>query len=506
MASIGKSSSRSSSQPSTAQAKKTEPTLAAKPQAKPQPTGNAVKATVAERFRDGFEAAPRKTTLAQTKLGEIGTHSHGPGDTQGAEAGSPPLGRPGAKSSGPTVGTDASGRTTVDLGSGSNTATVSQTADGGLKITSDGQSVTLTAEQAKKAVITGGDGNDSITVDASVKGSVSIEGGKGDDKLVGGAGDDTLSGGDGNDVVIGGQGKDSVQGQAGDDYVEGGAGDDTVGGGDGRDVLYGLDGKDSLEGGTGRDYLDGGTGDDTADGGDGDDQVIGGRGNDTLRGSKGNDAVAGGLGKDTVQGGDGSDKLYVQDEDDAGEVSSSDTQQIVDMKDSDTIGSSVSVSGSDDFRARVESDLDAMRSLPIGQELLRGLDDSGKKTTIQETSKGNSAGGTNFDDGFQTVDGTPGPGSDSYVNYNTTRTSLGGEDWMTRPPVVGLFHEMVHSHDITHGTLAPGQTDGTNNLENSAVGLPFDHDGDPKTDKITQDRPAENDLRDELNLPARPRY
>jgi Ca2+-binding RTX toxin-like protein len=465
-----------------------------------------VKAAVAERHRDRFDAAPRKTAAAQTKLGEIGTHTHGPGDTHGAEATRPSTSSPAAKGTGPTVNTDASGRTTVELGSGNNTATVSRTVDGGLKITSDGQSVTLSAEQAKNAVISGGDGNDSITVDASVKGGVSIDGGKGDDKLVGGAGDDTLSGGDGNDVVISGQGKDSIQGGAGDDYLEGGAGDDTVGGGDGRDVLYGLDGKDSLEGGAGRDYIDGGGGDDTADGGDGDDQVIGGRGNDTLRGGKGNDAVAGGLGKDAVQGGDGSDKLYVQDEDDAGELSSSDTKQIVDMKDSDKIGSSVSVTGSDEFRARVESDLDAMRSMPIGQELLRGLDASGKKTTIQETSQGNSAGGTNFSDGFQSVDGKPGPGSDSYVNYNTSRTSLGGEEWMTRPPVVGLFHELVHSYDITNGTLAPGKTDGTNNLENSAVGLPFDHDGDPKTDKITQDRPGENDLRDELNLPARPRY
>ncbi len=504
MAPIGKTSSRPLPQPSLSQ--KAAPTVTEKPQVKAQPASNPVKAAVAERYRDGFDAAPRKTPLSRSGFGEIGAHTHGPGHAHGSEGEKTPGSLTPVKGSGPTVSTEASGRTVVDLGSGSNTATVSRTDDGGLKVTSDGKSVTLSAEQASRAVIRGGDGQDSITVDASVKGGVTLEGGAGDDKLVGGEGNDSLAGGEGNDVIIGGKGRDTVQGQGGDDYLEGGQGDDSVAGGDGRDVMYGLDGKDRLTGGAGRDYIDGGAGDDTAAGGDGDDQVLGGRGNDTLKGDKGNDAVAGGLGKDTVRGGAGSDKLYVQDDDDVRDATSADTKQLVDMKDSDTVGSSVSVTGTDDFQARVQSDLDAMRSLPIGQELLRGLDASGKKTTIQETSDGNSAGGVKFSDGFQTADGKKGPGTDSYVNYNTTRSSLGGEEWMTRPPIVGLFHELVHSHDITNGTLAPGKTDGTNNLEHSAVGIPFDHDGDAKTPKISQDRPHENDLRDQLNLPTRPRY
>ncbi len=509
MSSIANTGSRPTLSPSAPQVK-AEPKLvtkpAAQPQAKAQPATNTVKAAVAERLRDGFDAAPRQALTSQPKLGEIGDHSHGPGHTHGSEGTTPPASTAPVAGAGPTVTTEDSGRTVVELGTGNNNATVSQTADGGLKVTSDGKAVTLTAEQAKNAVIRGGTGNDFISVDASVKGSISIEGGDGDDRLVGGEGDDRLNGGVGNDVVVGGQGNDWVWGEGGDDYLEGGVGDDTVDGGDGRDVMYGLDGKDSLSGGAGRDYIDAGAGDDTASGGDGDDQVIGGRGDDTLLGDVGNDAVAGGLGKDTVKGGDGKDKLYVQSDDDVSEATADDTKTIVDMTDSDKVGSSVTITGSANFRARVESDMDAMRSLPIGQELLRGLDGSGKKTTIQETSGGNSAGGTKFMDGFMTPDGKRGPGTDSQVNYNTTRTSLGNEDWMTRPPVVGLFHELVHAYDITNGTLAPGETDGTRNLENAAVGLPIDHDGDASTPKITQDRPAENHLRDELNLPRRPRY
>lgn len=487
----------------------------AKADVKAQPQDNKVKNAVAERFRDGFDAAPRGAANQRQRLGEIGhNHDHGGHEGVGKAAGKAAaavgagLGAAAgaaAGAGGPTVTTDKSGRTVVDLGSGNNNATISQTKDGGLSITSDGKTVTLTAAQAKNAVINGGDGNDTITADASVTKGVRIDGGKGDDRLSGGVGNDTLAGGEGNDTVIGGKGNDTLRGAAGDDYLEGGAGDDAISGGDGRDVMYGLDGKDRMSGGAGRDYMDGGQGNDNVNGGDGDDQVMGGRGNDTLQGGKGNDAVAGGLGTDKVDGGEGSDKLYVQ-KDDKVKVGKGDKKTIVDMTDSDKLGSSVSVTGSDEFKARVQSDLDAMRSLPIGQDLLRRLDGSGKKTEIRETSGGNSAGGTNFSDGFQSVDGTPGKGSDSYVNYNTTRISLGGEEWMNRPPVVGLFHELVHASDINTGTLAPGQTNGTNNLENSAVGLPFDHDGDPSTPSITQDRPAENDLRDQLNLPTRPRY
>ncbi|NOK18823.1 M91 family zinc metallopeptidase [Corallococcus carmarthensis] len=506
MSTIGKPGSRPAS-PVSSQPAKT-PATPAKP--------NAVKAAVSQRMADGFESGPRtaarpqvlkeirttETALKKDKDG--GGFLGGIGSSIGSAIDK--IAKGVAKALAPQVTTNADGRTVVDLGAGNNSATVSQNKDGGLTIKSGSDTVTLTAEQAKGAIIQGGAGNDSITLDASVTQDLTLDGGEGDDKVTGGKGNDTLIGGKGNDTVIGGEGKDVLQGQDGDDYLEGGAGDDRILGGEGRDVLYGLDGNDYVSGGKGRDYIDGGAGDDRAFGGEGDDQVIGGRGNDTLSGGSGNDAVAGGAGKDTVRGGTGTDKLYVEEDEKTADAAEGE-REIVDMTDADQRGSSVSVTGSAEFQARVQSDLDAMRSLPSGQDLLRSLDGSGKKTVIRETAQGNSAGGTNFNDGFMNADGTPGKGTDAQVNYNTTRISLGTEEWMNRPPVVGLFHELVHASDMNNGTLALGSKDGTRNLEPSAVGLPIDLDQDPSTPDVVQGgRPGENVLRDDLNLPTRPRY
>ncbi|NTX10310.1 alkaline phosphatase [Myxococcus sp. CA056] len=503
MTTIGKSGSR--------------PTTSVKPEPKPEPVKqpaqaqrpDAVKTAVAQRMQDGFEAAPRTGSASRPVLSEIRGEGApvGPGSAVGkAVAKVAEKIKDAAAAAGPQVSTNASGQTVVDLGTGNNTATVSQGKDGSLTVTSGKDSVTLTAEQAKGAIIQGGDGNDSITLDASVTQDVTVDGGAGNDKLTGGAGNDTLIGGAGNDAVLGGAGTDTVSGDDGDDYVEGGAGDDLVNGGAGRDVLYGLDGNDLVNGGEGRDYIDAGAGDDTATGGAGDDQVIGGRGDDSLSGGEGNDAVAGGAGKDTVNGNGGTDKLYVEEGEESAD-SAGDTRTIVDMTDADKRGSSVSVKGTPEFQARVQSDLDAMRSLPSGQDLLRSLDGSGKTTTISETSGGNTASGTAFNDGFFNKDGTPGKGTDATVNYNTSRISLGADEWMNRPPIVGLFHELVHASDMNNGTLANGSKDGTRNLETSAVGLPVDLDQNPATPDVVQGgRPGENVLRDDLNLPTRPHY
>ncbi|NOK07498.1 M91 family zinc metallopeptidase [Corallococcus exercitus] len=513
MTSIGKPGSRPT--PSSVSAQPVKAPAPAKP--------NAVKTAVAQRMKDGFDAAPRTGAAARPALSaeirspsRAGEGAAGLGSALGkaadkaaggiGEALGKAAGRVASALAGPQVSTNAQGRTVVDLGAGNNTATVSQNTDGGLTIKSGSDTVTLTAEQAKGAIINGGDGNDSITVDASVTQDLTLDGGAGDDKLTGGKGNDTLVGGAGNDTVIGGEGKDTLQGQDGDDYLEGGAGDDRILGGEGRDVLYGLDGNDYVSGGNGRDYIDGGAGNDRAYGGAGDDQVIGGRGDDTLSGGTGNDAVAGGAGKDTVRGGTGTDKLYVEENETTADAAEGE-REIVDMTGADQLGSSVTVSGSADFQARTQSDLDAMRSLPAGQELLRTLDNSGHTTTIQQTTQGNSASAQNKDDAWLNTDGTKNKGTNGTVNYNTTRISLGTEDWQNRPPVVGLFHELVHASDYANGTLARGEKDGVNNRETSAVGLPIDLDQDPSTPDVVQGgRPGENVLRDDLNLPTRPHY
>lgn len=504
MTTIGKPGSRPTS------LVKQEPVKQAAREQRPNP----VKAAVDQRMRDGFDAGPRTAGTASRPVrearpnldGEGVRPPGGPAASVGKAVGSAAEAiKKALAGTGPQVSTNASGQTVVDLGAGNNTATVKQNTDGGLTITSGKDSVTLTAEQSRNAIIQGGDGDDTITVDDSVTHNLTLDGGAGNDKLTGGKGNDRLLGGAGNDVLIGRDGNDLVSGGDGDDYAEGGAGNDLVSGGAGRDVLYGLDGNDLLSGGEGRDYIDGGAGNDIGLGGAGDDQVIGGRGNDYLSGGEGNDAVAGGAGKDTVRGNGGTDKLYVEaNEDTAGEQSE---RTVVDMTDADQRGRSVSVEGTPEFQARVQSDLDALRSLPSGQSLLATMDNSGRTTTIKETSGGNSAAPDNRADAWFNTDGTPGKGTNGTVNYNTTRTSLGSEEWMTRPPSVALFHEMVHASDYNNGTLALGEKNGTNNRETSAVGLPIDLDQNPATPDVVQPgRPGENVFRDDLNLPTRPRY
>jgi hypothetical protein len=388
------------------------------------------------------------------------------------------------------VSQDPSGRTVVDLGQGNNQATVTRAQNGGLTVTSDdGSRVTLDAAQAQNAVIRGGAGNDRITVAADVHANLRIEGGQGNDTLIGGAGKNTLVGG------------------SGDDYLQGGAGDDSLDGGLGRDVMYGLNGKDTLRGGADRDYADGGAGDDAIDGGLGNDQVLGGRDNDTLTGGAGDDVVAAGSGKDTVAGGAGRDTLYVQTDD---AVTSSaeegDTVTEVSLSSTGVLGRSLTVEGDAAFQARVQSDLEALRSIPAGRELLQAMDQSGHTTTIRQTAEGNSASATDRPNAWLKADGTPGSGSDAVINYNLERTALGSEDWQVRPPQVGFFHEMVHAYNYVTGTLAPGETDGVNNRELAAVGLPYDHDGDAATAHQHPGHHNENRLREQLGLPQRPEY
>jgi hypothetical protein len=399
---------------------------------------------------------------------------------------------------GPQVTTNRAGQTVVDLGDGGKQATVSRGRDGGLTITSDGTSVNLTAEQAKNVVIRGGNGNDRIAVDGDVTANLRIEGGDGNDTLIGGAGRNTLVGG------------------AGDDYIQGGAGNDRIQGGAGRDVVYGLGGNDTITGGADRDYVDGGEGNDTISGGTGNDQVMGGRGNDTLNGGAGDDVVAAGEGTDRVNGGTGRDTLFTQTDDvryGSKAQRAGDTVTTVDLNTNNAAGnvpgSSIVIEGDAAFQARVQSDLDALRSTPQGREMLTALDNSGHTTTIRlqtNAAQGNTAGATDGTNAWLKADGTPGSGSDAVINYYPERISLGGEDWQNRPPVVGLFHEMVHAYNYTTGTLAPGQTGGVNNRELAAVGLPYDGDANATTPNQHPGHINENDYRDELNLPTRPRY
>jgi hypothetical protein len=399
----------------------------------------------------------------------------------------------------PRVSQDRSGRTVVDLGKGDNQAYISQGRNGGLTISSDGHTVNLTARQAKNVVIRGGEGNDRIIVmDPKVKANLRLEGGNGNDILIGGAGRNTLVGGNG------------------DDYLQGGARADTFEGGAGRDVMYGLGGSDRMRGGADRDYMDGGEGADTLDGGLGNDQVIGGGGDDTLEGGAGDDALVGSRGRDRVSGGAGRDKLYVQGDDFvAGASQAEDTVTTVNLDTRNSagkpLGSSIKIEGDPVFQARVQSDLDALRALPEGQELLAALDRSGRTTTIKPTGEGSAAIPSDKSEDIHTwlkPDGTPGRGADTDVYYKTTGewVSRNAEDWQVPPPGAVLFHELVHAYNFSTGTRARGTTENVENSELAATGLPYDHDGDPSTPHQLPGHTSENRFRELLNLPIRKEY
>jgi hypothetical protein len=372
-------------------------------------------------------------------------------------------------------------------------------------------------------------------------GADTIYAGRGDDLLVGGGGNDRLHGEWGDDLIEGGTGNDRIYGEWGADDLEGGSGNDTIDGGterdylqgdsgsdrlfggSGPDVLYGVGGGDHLDGGWGDDYLDGGRGSDTLHGRGGNDVLFGGSGNDRIYGESGADLLAGGKDRDLYSAGSGRDRVFGQTRDRSARHSEAVT--LVDLASVDASGSEpgskVRLQGSVYFTDRLACDLEALRSIPIGRSMLAALDDGAEATHGVQIAVSYSGNAVRFDDmdaSYVASDGARGVGCGSEIYADATRVTLGdgGESWMRRPPIVGLYHEMVHSADGQKGVTQPGMTDGPDAvrlLELQAVGLPFEGiaflwDDSPTTVASPFNPPAftENGFREFLGLPTRPRY
>lgn len=452
----------------------------------------------------------------------------------------------------------------IDAGAGDDKIGVTQDAKGNVVVSVNGQSKTFSGADRDHLVIRAGDGNDSITVGKGVAVQLRIEGGAGNDtievdknvkagqKIFGNDGDDKIQGGGGNDKIEAGAGNDTVDGGAGDDYINGSTGDDKLYGGAGNDVVYGGDGKDTLQGNAGDDYLEGGKGDDSISGGAGKDVVSGGIGDDALRGDEGDDVVYAGQGKDTIYGGKGHNTIYsqkddaVKDDDENPQRGIVNTVVTVELK-GNPGGTSVVVKGSDEFKERVEQDLEMLRSSPTGRKMLEGFDQAhadtrsvfadlpfvggafnqGVTVTIQEhNSDSGSADWANrlhpsapqpFIDPKTGANGTPNNATINYKpSYMPIYTYPDGD--VPSVPSVVMFHEMAHAYDFTHGTLneqtyngVDGQDNGISNSERVAVGLPVDHDNNPKTPEQTDakhhpDNLTEDALRREMNLKRREHY
>lgn len=397
-------------------------------------------------------------------------------------------------------------RIVLDAGRGRDNIEIFRKEHGGLEVKVNGKSHDFSAAESRRLTVRSGDGNDRIFVGRGVRTDLTLEGGKGDDR------------------IIGGDGADRIRGGAGRDYINGGRGNDRLDGNGGYDVIYGGLNNDRISGGRGNDYCDGGTGRDLIDGGSGRDILSGGRGNDTLRGSAGNDHLYAGLGRDRLYGSAGDDQLYAQRGSDRVRGGAGD-DAVHNLAVRTGLGHSIKVEGSDRFRERVNADLDLLRSSPDGQKMLRALDRAaarGNVLRIRETS--GSGGNVTVPAGGVYQDPHTGKKTrveDTTVFYDPSRTKIpGNAAWEKRPPVVGLYHEMVHGYNFVTGTAQPGVYRGPGpdghmpckrdvpNLERQAVGLPIDHDHNRHTPPRTVNAPAltENGLRSELGLPRRPSY
>lgn len=400
----------------------------------------------------------------------------------------------------------ADGRAIVSAGAGDNNITVSSDPETGDQIiTIDGVSYRIPA--GHQLTIRGGSGDDTISLPSNASVGFTVAGGQGLDRVTGSGAGDRIFGHGGDDEIDAGAGSDYVSGGGGHDYLDGQDGDDRLFGGDGRDTLYGLAGNDRLSGGKDQDYLEGGRGKDTLEGDGGNDILSGGRDDDNIFGGAGDDVSYGGLGTDTIRGGANNDTNY---DDKPASGSDSEKEVLIEIPEETPF---IKIEGSPEFVARVEADLDTLRSSPAGQDLLDKLqkshDDSGflwwgkNSLTITEYKQ-------EHPDDYNSLASSDGQHFE--VQYLPKI-----DDFRGAPPIVVLQHELGHVYDYSHGTLRSETYSGESDVdggvpvsERQATGLPIDHDHDPSTPEIIDpEHPlqyTENGLRQEMGLPKRESY
>ncbi|RZK32291.1 MAG: hypothetical protein EOO61_17065 [Hymenobacter sp.] len=161
----------------------------------------------------------------------------------------------------------------------------------------------------------------------------------------------------------------------------------------------------------------------------------------------------------------------------------------------------------DGFMEAVTADLHAIYATPTGRQLLDSLHASGRKIYINYGPENRTGFPFNTDPALYRADGvTPGQGLAVVIEYTPFVENTGGlKDWNTRPPAIGLAHELIHAEQAAHGRMRreitenPGGLDKDNPhklsevgvYELEAVGVP-PHDTYPFT---------ENKIRSEWNPP-----
>jgi type VI secretion system secreted protein VgrG len=142
------------------------------------------------------------------------------------------------------------------------------------------------------------------------------------------------------------------------------------------------------------------------------------------------------------------------------------------------VGKAIVIKNDSAFQSAVLRDLAQIQSTPTGAKLLKSIDSSGQTVNINKSGAGNGASPVDGAKAVRKADGTPGDGTGSNVSYNPGKTSIGdgSKPWHTRPPAVGLAHELMHTNHSAHGT-----NDFTQTGEDMVVGNP-PHDTQPFTE------------------------
>lgn len=134
----------------------------------------------------------------------------------------------------------------------------------------------------------------------------------------------------------------------------------------------------------------------------------------------------------------------------------------------------LNIEGDAEFRAKVIADLGALWGTPTGRRLLRSIAASRHRVTITPTRKPGGANGMEYDKNLYENrfwvnrsleltptrgEGRPGSGCPSTIHYNPDRTSCGPKPWETRPPAIGLGHELGHADQAARGIMLQGEAE-----------------------------------------------
>jgi hypothetical protein len=398
---------------------------------------------------------------------------------------------------------------------------------------------TATGEQQYLSIFAGA-GNDRIRIDPRVEANVLIHAGDGNDVIFVGGGQTSVFGGPGNDYIMMGSGAGVAHGEDGDDVLLAGTGHASLSGGKGDDQLYAMYPNTPLRqvflnGDQGNDRLYAGTGKNVLNGGPGDDTLVGHR----------HTAFYTGAGKDTVKSYSATDKIYAKTSD---TICNTSNAAVTHIQYNDSGRHGLKIEGSEYFIEQVENYLEQLRGSPAGQVVLAKMDSLAQQIGAPVTIKMSEYVGRN-DYAFRNTH-TDNITVDDLEVLNTSpkfgyikegkagsvathallhfHTDAFNKDIIS-PPVIALFHELIHAFNGGTGTFIPGTQavvgedgkpviiDGepmeVENSEYQAIGLetqnpPFDFDNNPLTPP-TSTNPApftENAVRAEMGVPLRDRY